>query len=301
MKGRGAAATAALVDALTDPDPIVREWAIEALVRRKAGVAAVPDLLRRLRDDRADVRWYAARALGKLNVSSADVAAALEAAVRDADEFVRAYAVWAIGALRLQDSVAALRARLRSADFKRRGVEEQAIGVALARLNTPSPDEAATQEDLFSPDVVPPPPAVTDRRPPTRTELFQADILATAEKVARDRVGGAIVVRGALRFSVAYARSVPLKERVLEERGRECQLCGFSFTKTNGEPYAECHHIKELSDGGKDEPDNLVVVCPNHHKMLHFARVDFPDGQRRPTRLLINGEEIVVRWPAALS
>ena len=48
MKSPGSAATRELVGLLADDDPLVREWAIEGLTRRKDRDDAVPDLVKRL-------------------------------------------------------------------------------------------------------------------------------------------------------------------------------------------------------------------------------------------------------------
>lgn len=59
----------------------------------------------------------------------------------------------------------------------------------------------------------------------------------------------------------------------------ECQLCSekqnMPIKKEDGTNYVEVHHIKNLSEeydeeGTLDRVDNLIVVCPNHHKMLHY-------------------------------
>lgn len=31
----------------------------------------------------------------------------------------------------------------------------------------------------------------------------------------------------------------------------------------------ECHHIKYLSQGGPNEPSNLIALCDQHHRMVH--------------------------------
>src|SRR5439155_2260096 len=87
MKSPGSAATRELVGLLADDDPLVREWAMEGLTRRKDRDDAVPDLVERLDDERADVRWYAARAVGKLEVPDETVQAALIRALDGADEY----------------------------------------------------------------------------------------------------------------------------------------------------------------------------------------------------------------------
>jgi 5-methylcytosine-specific restriction endonuclease McrA len=50
-----------------------------------------------------------------------------------------------------------------------------------------------------------------------------------------------------------------------------CQLCGnpAPFSKADGEPYLESHHIVWLSKGGEDSPNNSVALCPNCHRKMH--------------------------------
>lgn len=31
----------------------------------------------------------------------------------------------------------------------------------------------------------------------------------------------------------------------------------------------EIHHIKSVKEGGGNEIDNLILLCPNHHRMAH--------------------------------
>jgi 5-methylcytosine-specific restriction enzyme A len=50
-----------------------------------------------------------------------------------------------------------------------------------------------------------------------------------------------------------------------------CQLCGkpAPFKDKGGDPYLESHHIKWLSKGGEDSPENVVALCPNCHRKMH--------------------------------
>ena len=299
MKSPAASATRELIDLLGDDDPLVREWAIEALTRRKDRATAVDRLLERLRDPRSDVRWYAARALGKLGkVGGADDAVpdALIEALSDPDEYVRCFAAWALGVLDVRDAIPRLRERLLQERRVRRGLEEQSIGVALARLDTPrGPTSEPHQTSLFEGM------AISDSMhadlPRTRSELLKEELLKTAQSVFLDRRGGAdLILKGRAEFRVQYFRSECLKQKVLAARGKRCQLCNFTFRKADGEEYGECHHIEPVSQGGPDHEDNLLVLCPNHHKELHLATVAFPGGKSRPESVCINGETIPVRW-----
>jgi 5-methylcytosine-specific restriction endonuclease McrA len=51
----------------------------------------------------------------------------------------------------------------------------------------------------------------------------------------------------------------------------KCKACGFVFNKRDGEPYVEVAHIKPLSQGGLDNPTNMVALCPNCHKKLDIG------------------------------
>jgi hypothetical protein len=45
---------------------------------------------------------------------------------------------------------------------------------------------------------------------------------------------------------------------------------------TYGLPYAETHHIDYLRNGRQDTLENMIVLCPNHHRLVHAtnAHVD---------------------------
>lgn len=53
-----------------------------------------------------------------------------------------------------------------------------------------------------------------------------------------------------------------------------CQICGFTFSKRDGTHFSEVHHLEKLSDGGWEKPINMIVVCANHHRMLHYGKVE---------------------------
>lgn len=53
-----------------------------------------------------------------------------------------------------------------------------------------------------------------------------------------------------------------------------CQLCRWAPRQGYGADLCEAHHVRWLSRGGPDALDNLVLVCPNHHRAIH--RLDAP-------------------------
>ena len=55
-----------------------------------------------------------------------------------------------------------------------------------------------------------------------------------------------------------------------------CQLCGnpAPFKDKNGRPYLETHHIIRLADGGADSIENVVGLCPNCHRKMHYLDLE---------------------------
>lgn len=52
--------------------------------------------------------------------------------------------------------------------------------------------------------------------------------------------------------------------RIFRERGAKCEIIGCGFNDV-----LEVHHFISKKVGGTDEPENLILVCPNHHTMIH--------------------------------
>jgi 5-methylcytosine-specific restriction protein A len=96
---------------------------------------------------------------------------------------------------------------------------------------------------------------------------------------------------GALRHIAvnAYERNPRARKACIDHYGLSCLLCGFSFGERFGyigEGFIHVHHLRPLSDIGKDyEVDpttDLIPVCPNCHAMLHRKNPPFtPDEIRK--------------------
>ena len=73
-----------------------------------------------------------------------------------------------------------------------------------------------------------------------------------------------------------YARlNFPLEEinKIHERAQNKCEYCECqTFEKKNGEMYFEIHHIVHYSDGGENSAQNCVLLCPNCHRKIHFAK-----------------------------
>ena len=53
-----------------------------------------------------------------------------------------------------------------------------------------------------------------------------------------------------------------------------CESCDAPapFETRNGTPYLEVHHLKPISQGGSDHPENVAAVCPNCHRRTEKSK-----------------------------
>ncbi len=96
ITGTGEAVSAALTDAVRDPERQVRVNAVEALGWKPATPGSVAALSQAVRDPEADVRFSAALALGQLGPRAEAAVPALEDALHDDNRYVPGYAVEAL-------------------------------------------------------------------------------------------------------------------------------------------------------------------------------------------------------------
>jgi predicted HNH restriction endonuclease len=77
-------------------------------------------------------------------------------------------------------------------------------------------------------------------------------------------------------------------------RGFKCQICGKSIIKKDGSKYIEAAHIKAKSKGGKELWNNIILLCPNHHKEFDLGNssVLLNDGEKVKLRINSNEYEI---------
>lgn len=73
------------------------------------------------------------------------------------------------------------------------------------------------------------------------------------------------------RLATVYERSKTICEYVFARANGICEHCEqpAPFTRSNGTPYLEAHHIRRLTDGGPDDPRTMIGVCPNCHRRAH--------------------------------
>jgi hypothetical protein len=81
-----------------------------------------------------------------------------------------------------------------------------------------------------------------------------------------------------------FRRSPVLSALLKTKYSDKCQICHTTYETKRGF-FTDTHHLKPLRAGGTDTPDNIVVVCPNHHRVLE--RSDIKVISRTDTEIVV--------------
>ena len=77
-------------------------------------------------------------------------------------------------------------------------------------------------------------------------------------------------------------------------RDYKCQLCGTRIQKEDGTFYIEAAHINEKCKGGKEAINNILILCPNHHKEFDFGQRQILKRDDLSIDFLLNGKEFKI-------
>ena len=61
------------------------------------------------------------------------------------------------------------------------------------------------------------------------------------------------------------------KMKYIKERGEICELCGYDKYPQ----ILEAHHKTPTSERGSSEPENIIILCPNCHRLEHYKDRSF--------------------------
>lgn len=88
-----------------------------------------------------------------------------------------------------------------------------------------------------------------------------------------------------------YKRHNYLMTLIKKYRGYKCQFCSTTILKANGGYYIEACHIKPKAKGGKDSLDNILILCPNCHKLFDYGERSKEKKSNDTYSLIINEKE----------
>ena len=68
----------------------------------------------------------------------------------------------------------------------------------------------------------------------------------------------------------------------------QCQICGGRPIADSGVDICEAHHIEYYAESANNNASNIIILCPNHHRLIHkvnpkfnreIMRFTWPDGE----------------------
>ncbi|MFC1512214.1 HNH endonuclease [Candidatus Latescibacterota bacterium] len=97
------------------------------------------------------------------------------------------------------------------------------------------------------------------------------------------------------RQTMVRYRSNAIRVYVLKRAQGICEGCGDKapFNSITGHPYLEPHHVRRLSDGGPDDPNFVIALCPNCHRRAHYSD-DYEYYNKQLTEMVKSIEENLV-------
>ena len=84
------------------------------------------------------------------------------------------------------------------------------------------------------------------------------------------------------------------QQRALHKRSAHCQYPGCTATRE-----LQAHHLVAVEHGGTTELDNLILLCPRHHKLLHDHHIHTSGNAEQPAFTDASGRGITTNQPHA--
>ncbi|WP_187151998.1 HNH endonuclease [Treponema endosymbiont of Eucomonympha sp.] len=91
--------------------------------------------------------------------------------------------------------------------------------------------------------------------------------------------------------SKAYKRDLYQIGLIKKYRGNKCQFCSHTIRKKSGEYYSEASHITPKSEGGDEKLENILVLCPNCHKLFDLGSREEIERTKTKYSVKLNGKE----------
>jgi len=92
-------------------------------------------------------------------------------------------------------------------------------------------------------------------------------------------------------FGKRYKRNNKTIVQLKILRNFECQICHITIKKKNNKKYIEAAHVKPKSIEGRESPENILILCPNHHKEFDFGERKVLSHEKDGIHFILNGVE----------
>lgn len=89
---------------------------------------------------------------------------------------------------------------------------------------------------------------------------------------------------------ISNRRDTPMIKAIKDLYGYKCQMngCVSVIEKKGGGFYCEVAHITPYSKTQTSHPDNLIVLCPNHHKEFDLGECEITSREKKSVKGILN-------------
>lgn len=74
----------------------------------------------------------------------------------------------------------------------------------------------------------------------------------------------------------------------------KCQICGEQPFKEKNINISEVHHIRYFSLSCNNDIDNLIVLCPNHHRLIHKLNPEFDFKKKNSSIRMVQKKKLLL-------
>ncbi len=89
----------------------------------------------------------------------------------------------------------------------------------------------------------------------------------------------------------SYKRNNKIIALIKTLRDFKCQICGQFILKRDGSKYIEAAHIVPKHKMGNENPDNIILLCPNHHKEIDLGNCEIIKHSDNEIQFKLNGNQ----------
>lgn len=93
----------------------------------------------------------------------------------------------------------------------------------------------------------------------------------------------------------SYKRENIIIAKIKKLRGHTCQICSLSIKKKNGKNYIEAAHITPKSKQGNESLENIVLLCPNHHKEFDLGNTKIINRNKEFIEFIMNDNNYKIK------
>ncbi len=110
-----------------------------------------------------------------------------------------------------------------------------------------------------------------------------------------DESSGYIFKNVLTKYRVVNQRILNDLKKIYNDR---CQICGEKIGEEFGDGIVEAHHIEYFSQTQNNDASNILIVCPNHHALIHKHNAVY--DKEKICYKFSNGKELFIKIPGHL-